>query len=170
MRSLEVLRAFVVKCNNPRLCLLPAHGDVITDAVAKIDEYLVIRRKQVNKVKTGLMSNPEGTWVSEKALIGQIYPASCDNPMKYMIAVNSLRQALFYLQCGDDAAICSGLTVAQPITAAGGAPRGEGDFKRATSVVRPGHLPESFNEEWLWQWLSPSLDTSNGDNARQEQQ
>lgn len=51
MRSLEVLRAFVVRCNNPQLCLLPAHGEVITDALAKIDEYLAIRHKQVNKVR-----------------------------------------------------------------------------------------------------------------------
>lgn len=110
------------------------------------------------------MSNPEDTWLSEKALIGQIYPASTGNPTKYLMAVNSLRQALFYLQCGADAALCGNLTVAQPITAAERAPRSETDFKTATSVVRPGHLPESFNEEWLWKWL-PSAANANGENG-----
>lgn len=52
MRSLEVLREFVVKCNNPKLCFLPAHGEVITDPVAKIDEYLAIRKKHIAKVRT----------------------------------------------------------------------------------------------------------------------
>ena len=50
MHSLEVLREFVVKANNPKLCLLPAHGEVISDALAKIDEYIAIRNKIINKV------------------------------------------------------------------------------------------------------------------------
>ena len=50
LHSLEVLREFVVKSNNPQLRLLPAHGEVINDALGKIDEYLAIRRKLINKV------------------------------------------------------------------------------------------------------------------------
>lgn len=50
MHSLEILRDFVEKCNNPKLCFFPAHGDVITDPIGKIDEYKSFRMKHIHKV------------------------------------------------------------------------------------------------------------------------
>ncbi|KAL5104283.1 Lactamase-like protein nscB [Taenia crassiceps] len=148
MRSLEVLREFVVKCNNPKLCFLPAHGEVITDPVAKIDEYLAIRWKHINKTRDGLLNNPEDTWLSEDSLLEQIYPTAVDK-MK-QLAMNNLRQCLFWLQAQET----TDFHIPEPITANTRETRCESDFKQATAIARPGYLPEVLNEEWLWKWNS----------------
>ncbi|VDM16807.1 unnamed protein product [Hydatigera taeniaeformis] len=148
MRSLEMLRQFVVKCNNPKLSFLPAHGEVITDPVGKIDEYLAIRKKHINKTRDAFLNNPEGTWLRENSLLEQIYPSAVDKMKE--LAVNNLRQSLFWLQAEES----TKFRIAEPITAGTKEIRCESDYKKATAIARPGYLPEVLNEEWLWKWTS----------------
>ncbi|CDS43357.1 metallo beta lactamase domain containing protein [Echinococcus multilocularis] len=155
MRSLEVLREFVIKCNNPKLCFMPAHGEVITDPVTKIDEYLAIRKKQINKTRDGLLTNPKDTWLSENSLVEQIYPSTVAK-MK-QLAMNNLRQCLFWLQAQETTAF----HIPQPVTASTKEARCESDFKKATAIARPGYLPEVLNEEWLWKWTSAEKTCNN---------
>ncbi|VUZ52357.1 unnamed protein product [Hymenolepis diminuta] len=145
MHSLEVLREFVVKCNNPKLCFLPAHGDVIADPLMKIEEYKSFRMRHIHKTREGILQNPSNTWLSEDKLIEQIYPTT-GTKMKQMIG-NNLRQCLFWHQANEKS-----FTISDPITASSKEPRTEKDFKAATAIARPGYLPEVLHEEWLWKW------------------
>ncbi|KAM7540196.1 hypothetical protein Aperf_G00000045423 [Anoplocephala perfoliata] len=149
MHSLEVLREFVVRCNNPKLYFLPAHGDVITDPLAKIEEYKGYRMKHIHKTREGILQNPADTWLSEEKLIEQIYPTAGDK-MKLMVG-NNLRQCLFWHQSNNN-----GFSIADPVAVKTKERRTEADFKAATAIARPGYLPDILKEEWMWKWKMAS--------------
>uniref|UniRef100_A0A5K3EJ00 Lactamase_B domain-containing protein n=1 Tax=Mesocestoides corti TaxID=53468 RepID=A0A5K3EJ00_MESCO len=147
MRSLEVLREFVIKCNNPDLCLFPAHGEVINDPIRKIDEYLSNRKHRITQVKDAFLQTAPDTWVRETALLEAVYPSVPEN--RRLPTLNNIRQALFWLKAHHESSVC----IPSPVTCT--APhevRDEKLFKEATAIARPGYLPQILKEEWQWMW------------------
>ncbi|KAM7540197.1 hypothetical protein Aperf_G00000045423 [Anoplocephala perfoliata] len=129
-----------------RIC---PHGDVITDPLAKIEEYKGYRMKHIHKTREGILQNPADTWLSEEKLIEQIYPTAGDK-MKLMVG-NNLRQCLFWHQSNNN-----GFSIADPVAVKTKERRTEADFKAATAIARPGYLPDILKEEWMWKWKMAS--------------
>ncbi|VEL14901.1 unnamed protein product [Protopolystoma xenopodis] len=76
--------------------ILPAHGDIINDALGKVDEYLASRYNRIRRLSLYFTSTDSpGVWHPESKVLTAVYP-NLPSGLKLSALIN-LRHSLFWL-------------------------------------------------------------------------